>query len=392
MTTVDDKNSNSVTEPINHETAVADRYSIAAGEREQALCCPIQYRPELLEVIPKEIIERDYGCGDPSPFVNSGDTVLDLGSGGGKLCYIAAQLVGDKGKVIGVDCNQEMLGLARGYQSEVAEKIGYDVVDFRCGVIQNLGLDLELLQSEQEKLQSSGIDNILDRRRLEQRLTAEQPMIEDDSVDCVVSNCVLNLVRPDDRRQLFAEIFRVLKVGGRAAISDIVSDETVPEHLQNNAELWSGCISGAWREDQFLEEFEAAGFEGMFLAKRESEPWQTVEGIEFRSVTVVAYKPDPDVCLERNQGVIYKGPFSQVKDDDGHVFHRGKSMAICDRTYKALQRAPFAEHFYAVDPINEIPLESAEEFGCGEMRLRHPRETKGMDYDATETACGDDCC
>ena len=129
MTTVDDKNSNSVTEPINHETAVADRYSIAAGEREQALCCPIQYRPELLEVIPKEIIERDYGCGDPSPFVNSGDTVLDLGSGGGKLCYIAAQLVGDKGKVIGVDCNQEMLGLARGYQSEVAEKIGYDVVD-----------------------------------------------------------------------------------------------------------------------------------------------------------------------------------------------------------------------------------------------------------------------
>ena len=141
---------------------------------------------------------------------------------------------------------------------------------------------------------SSGIDNILDRRRLEQRLAAEQPMIEDDSVDCVVSNCVLNLVRPDDRRQLFAEIFRVLKVGGRAAISDIVSDETVPEHLQNNAELWSGCISGAWREDQFLEEFEAAGFEGMFLAKRESEPWQTVEGIEFRSVTCLLYtSPSP---------------------------------------------------------------------------------------------------
>lgn len=376
---------------INHETVVADRYSDAADEREAALCCPVQYQPELLEVIPDEIIQRDYGCGDPSPFVNPGDTVLDLGSGGGKLCYIAAQIVGEHGKVIGVDCNAQMLKLARGYQAQVAEKIGYDVVDFRCGVIQDLGLDIELFESELQKLQSNGIDNILDRRRLEQRLATEQPMIEDESVDCVVSNCVLNLVRPNDRQQLFAELFRVLKVGGRAAISDIVSDETVPEHLQNDADLWSGCISGAWREDEFLESFKAAGFEGMHLAKRESEPWQTVEGIEFRSVTIVAYKPDPDVCLERNQGVIYKGPFSKVEDDDGHVFFRGKSMAVCDRTFKTLQREPFAEQFYAVEPIEAVPLESAQPFSCG-TRFRHPRETKGMDYDATETVCDEEGC
>ena len=145
-----------------------------------------------------------------------------------------------------------MLGLARQYQAEVAQKIGHDVVSFRCGVIQNLGLGLELYQSELEKLGSNGVSNILDRRRLEQKLETEQPMIESGSVDCVVSNCVLNLVRPEDRKQLFAELFRVLKVGGRAAISDIVSDETVPEHLQNNADLWSGCISGAWREDEFM--------------------------------------------------------------------------------------------------------------------------------------------
>ena len=145
--------------------------------------------------------------------------VLDLGSGGGKLCYIAAQIVGKEGKVIGVDCNQEMLGLARQYQAEVAQKIGHDVVSFRCGVIQNLGLDLELYQSELEKLESDGVSNILDRRRLEQKLETEQPMIESGSVDCVVSNCVLNLVRPEDRKQLFAELFRVLKVGGRAAVS-----------------------------------------------------------------------------------------------------------------------------------------------------------------------------
>lgn len=380
------------TKSLNHETAVANRYSQAAEAREEALCCPVQYRPELLEVVPDEIIERDYGCGDPSPFVKPGDTVLDLGSGGGKLCYIAAQIVGEKGKVIGVDCNQEMLGLARQYQSEVAEKIGYDVVSFRCGVIQNLGLDLELYQSKLTDLESEGVLNILDRRRLEQELETEQPMIESNSVDCVVSNCVLNLVRPEDRKRLFSELFRVLKVGGRAAISDIVSDETVPEHLQNNSDLWSGCISGAWREDEFLAEFAAAGFEGMHLAKRESEPWQTVEGIEFRSVTVVAYKPDPGPCLEQNQGVIYKGPFSKVEDDDGHVFYRGKSMAVCGRTFETLKREPFVDHFCHVEPIESIDAQSAEPFDCGPMRFRHPRESKGLDYDVTETSCGDDCC
>ena len=377
---------------LNIETAVADRYSQAAEAREEALCCPVQYQPELLKVIPDEIIQRDYGCGDPSPFVKPGDTVLDLGSGGGKLCYIAAQIVGKEGKVIGVDCNQEMLGLARQYQAEVAKKIGHDVVSFRCGVIQNLGLDLELYQSELEKLESNGVSNILDRRRLEQKLETEQPMIESNSVDCVVSNCVLNLVRPEDRKQLFAELFRVLKVGGRAAISDIVSDETVPEHLQNNADLWSGCISGAWREDEFMAEFAAAGFEGMHLAKRESEPWQTVEGIEFRSVTIIAYKPDPGPCLEQNQAVIYKGPFSKVEDDDGHVFYRGKAMAVCGRTFDSLNRQPYADQFYTVEPIEKIAAESAELFACGPMRFRHPRESKGLDYDVTETSCGDDCC
>ena len=378
---------------INFESAVADRYSKAAEEREEALCCPVQYRPELLEIIPQEIVERDYGCGEPSPFVKAGDTVLDLGSGGGKLCYIAAQIVGAEGRVIGVDCNQEMLDLARKYQPEVAEKIGYDVVSFRCGVIQNLGLDLELYEKELEKVKTTGVEKILDQRRLEQRLQVEQPMIENDSVDCVVSNCVLNLVQPNDRKQLFAELFRVLKVGGRAAISDIVSAETVPEHLQNNPELWSGCISGAWREDQFLAEFQAAGFEAMYVAKREPEPWQTVEGIEFRSVTIVAYKPDPGPCLEQNQGVIYKGPFKRVEDDDGHVFYRGKPMAVCGRTYQTLNRAPFNDLFYGVEPIEEIPVESAEPFGCDEMRFRHPRETKGLDYDVTETTCdGDNCC
>jgi len=115
---------------------------------------------------------------------------------------------------------------------------------------------------------------------------------------------VLNLVRQKDRKALFAELFRVLKRGGRAAISDIVSDKTVPEEMKRDAELWSGCLSGAFREDEFLKAFEDAGFYGIEIDKRAKDPWQTINGIKFRSVTIVAYKGKQGPCLERNQAVV----------------------------------------------------------------------------------------
>ena len=136
------------------EDAVADRYSQAAQEREAALCCPINYDQQYLQIIPDEIIERDYGCGDPTRYVRPGDTVLDLGSGGGKLCYIASQIVGAEGKVIGVDCNQEMLTLARKYREQMAKTTGFDNVDFRFGRIQDLALDLDLLAEKMEGIES----------------------------------------------------------------------------------------------------------------------------------------------------------------------------------------------------------------------------------------------
>ncbi len=114
-------------------------------------------------------------------------------------------------------------------------------------------------------------------------------------------------------------------------ISDIVSDEPSPEHLQNDPELWSGCISGALTEDGFLEAFEQAGFYGIRLLKRDAQPWQTVEGIEFRSVTVEAFKGKQGPCFERNQAVIYKGPFKEVLDDDGHRMERGGGTRCATR-------------------------------------------------------------
>lgn len=379
------------------EEAVRSRYGAGAQAVEPALCCPIRYDPRYLAVIPDEVLERDYGCGDPTPYVRPGDTVLDLGAGGGKVCFIAAQVAGPTGRVIGVDCNPEMLALSRRHRPEVARRLGFDNLDFRHGMIQDLRLDLDRLAVELERQPVVTAADWHRLRAVEDRLRREEPLVADECIDCVVSNCVLNLVRPDDRRQMFAEIFRVLKRHGRAAISDIVCDEEVPEHLRRDMDLWSGCISGAFREDEFLQAFEEAGFHGVEIVKREREPWRVVEGIEFRSVTVLAHKGKQGPCLERNQALVYRGPFRAVEDDDGHRFRRGERIAVCDKTFHLLQRDPYLGMFEPIEPREPVPLEQAGPFQCKRTTRRHPRETKGTDYTLTTDAadsCGPDgaCC
>ena len=275
---------------VNVENAVKDRYSAAAQERVEALCCPIEYDRRYLKVIPQEILDRDYGCGDPSKHLRPGETVLDLGSGGGKLCFIAAQVVGPAGKVIGVDMNDEMLALARKYQKMVGDALGYHNVEFRKGRIQDLALDLERLDAEFRARPIDGVETFLAAEGLAENLRWRHPLIADGSVDVVVSNCVLNLVDARSKSQLFREIFRVLKESGRAVISDIVSSSEVTVEMQNDPVLWSGCISGALTEEEFVRAFKAAGFAGVFVLKRDSAPWRTVRGIDFRSMTVEAFK------------------------------------------------------------------------------------------------------
>ncbi|HWP65131.1 MAG TPA: methyltransferase domain-containing protein [Candidatus Limnocylindria bacterium] len=374
------------------EAAVKARYSGAAKSQEPSLCCPTTYDARFLEVIPQEVIERDYGCGDPSAHLRPGETVLDLGSGSGKICFIASQVVGPEGRVIGIDMNDDMLDLARRSVPEVARRTGYSNVTFKKGRIQDLALDVEALD---RYLREHPVRSTEDVARLDAemaRLRAEKPLIASDSIDVVVSNCVLNLVNAKHKRQLFGEIFRVLRRGGRAVISDIVSDEDVPEHLQRDPELWSGCISGAFREDLFLEAFEEAGFYGIELVERQSEPWRTVEGIEFRSVTVVAYKGKEGACIDQKHAVVYRGPFRQVVDDDGHVLRRGLRTAVCEKTFRIFSREPYRSHVELISPRVLVPLENAPPFSCNAGTLRRdPRETKGADYRATTEAapaCG----
>ena len=381
---------------INPELAVKERYASGAQNREAALCCPVEYDPQYLRAIPAEVIERDYGCGDPSQYLRPGETVLDLGSGTGKICFIAAQKVGASGRIIGVDMTDEMLDVARRNAPVVAERIGFANVEFRKGRIQDLGLDLERLDAALRERPITDAASFLKADELAAELRLKHPLVADQSVDVVVSNCVLNLVDPRVKGQLFEEIFRVLKIGGRAVISDIVSDEPSPEHLQNDPELWSGCISGALTEDGFLAAFQKAGFYGIRLLKRDVQAWQTVEGIEFRSVTIEAFKGKQGLCFERNQAVIYKGPFKEVLDDDGHRLERGGRYAVCDKTYNLYRKAPYAEYFEFIEPLTSIPLAEAKPFDCSHTALRHPKETKGQEYNANiaATACCTDggCC
>ncbi len=374
------------------EGAVRVRYAKAAQAKENALCCPVDYDQRYLKAIPNEVIERDYGCGDPSKYLKKGETVLDLGSGTGKICFIASQVVGSEGKVIGVDMTDDMLEVARRNAPTVSENIGYRNVEFRKGRIQDLKLDLEVLD---KWIQSNPIQNADGLMELEveiERLRSEQPMIEDGSIDVVVSNCVLNLVDADKKKTLFHELNRVLKNGGRAVISDIVSDEPVTAEMMQDPELWSGCLSGALTEQGFLRAFEDAGFYGIQFRKFDLEPWRVVDGVVFRSVTVEAFKASNEVARDFNQAVIYNGPFSRVVDDDGEILERGVRTAVSDQKFNQYKKAPYSGCMTFIAP--SIPVESSEapvfEKGNG-PRIRHSRESKGSGYTG-ETRNSESCC
>ncbi len=361
------------------ETGVLQRYSQGAESIQADLCCPVDYDRELLALLPQEIIDKDYGCGDPSRYVQKGDVVLDLGSGSGKICYMAAQLVGETGKVIGVDMNDDMLALARKYQVEMAEKIGSANVEFVKGQIQDLALDLAALNQQLIDNPITNAEDIIRLRSWQEKQRRESPLIADNSIDLVVSNCVLNLVHDSDKAQLIQEIFRVTKAGGRVAISDIVSDEPVPAYLKADAHLWSGCISGALQEHEFLQAFVAAGFVAVTYDKWESHPWQVVEGIEFRSVTITAIKPHNEPSLDKGHAVIYRGAFSKVYDDEGHVFYRGQRMAVCERSFNLLTSEAYNNQFIGIKPAQE---DAPQSWCHASGSVRPAADTKGAAHKA----------
>ena len=372
---------------MNVDSTVLKRYSEGAGEKQENLCCPVEYDTRLLDQLPQEIIDKDYGCGDPSHYVREGDIVLDLGSGSGKICYIAAQLVGNNGHVIGVDMNNDMLALARKYQREMAEKIGSDRVTFHKGHIQDLALNMNSVETYLSENPVSTVADLASYQTWKENQRRENPLIPDKSVDLVVSNCVLNLVRDSDKEQLIQEIFRVLKPGGRIAISDIVSDEPIPAHLKQNSDLWSGCISGALEENAFLQAFADSGFYSVCYANWVEEPWQIIEDIEFRSVTVTAIKPSQSEAIDCGHAVIYRGPFSEIKDDNGQVFPRGERMAVSEADFHLLTNSTYQSSFIGLSPTKLI---APRPYTLDPGAHRSPTETKNSVTTASQS--GSCCC
>jgi arsenite methyltransferase len=190
-------------------------------------CCSADsnlYPADLLATLPEGESTISYGCGDPITLASlqPGQTVLDLGSGAGLDCFFAAQKVGETGHVIGVDMTPEMLERAR----SSAKRLNIQNVEFRQGYLEALPVD-------------------------------------SDSVDVIISNCVINLA--PDKSKVFAEAFRVLKPGGRFAVSDIVTDGPLPEAIKKSLSAWAGCVAGAVEAKDYMAMMETIGFSNISI-------------------------------------------------------------------------------------------------------------------------------
>ena len=306
---------------------VQDFYGRAAEQPQAGLCCPVSYDREDIAHIPQDVIDRFYGCGGPMSLagVRAGETVVDLGSGAGIDVFIAARKVGPTGRAIGVDMTDPMLGVAGQNKENVAQALGYDVVDFRKGYLEDVP-------------------------------------VEDASVDLVTSNCVINL--SPDKPRVFREMWRVLRDHGRIVVSDIVADGPLPPGLKVNVHLWGECISGALPEDEFVAELEKAGFYGVAVLKKEF--WKEVEGHNFFSVTVRGYKFQKKAgCVFLGHRAVYLGPYVSVGDEEGHLFPRGQPVEICTDTVAKLSHAPYHGSFAILEPGVDVPAAFAAACGPG---------------------------
>ncbi|MEQ8967242.1 MAG: methyltransferase domain-containing protein [Azospirillaceae bacterium] len=275
--------------------------------------------------VPEAVAAAEFGCGNPTRHLRAGDTVLDIGCGAGMNCYIAAQAVGATGRVIGADFTPAMLEIARGNREAFAAQVPDAApMDYVLASANDLTLDLEWANGwlADNPVRSTAEMDAYMNAVAEARRT--RPAVADASVDIVISNCVINLLDDTAKVDVFKEMFRVLKPGGRFAISDNVSNRPVPEELKADTVLWSACYAGVLQEQAFYDALEAAGFVNIRVEMRNPEPAKVVDDLLFYAVTVVGEKAEAPAFRGALPKVLYRGPNKAIIGDSGKVYRRGR--------------------------------------------------------------------
>ncbi|MDE2133837.1 MAG: methyltransferase domain-containing protein [Alphaproteobacteria bacterium] len=299
----------------------------SSADLQTSACCigsaPAPHIAEALGNVHEEVKARFYGCGSPIPHMLEGARVLDLGCGAGRDCYVLSQLVGPEGSVIGVDMTEAQLAVARKHRDYHAKKFGFANVEFRQGYIEDLNTT----------------------------------RIADDSVDVVVSNCVLNL--SPDKKSVFREIFRVLRPGGELYFSDVFADRRIPSELATDPVLLGECLGGALYWEDFRRLMAEVGccdsrtIERRRVAINNPDIENRVGFVGFHSVTIRAFKLDlEDRCEDYGQVAIYRGTIRATPHafdlDDHHRFEAGKAMAVCGNTADMVAQTRYAPHFQVI--------------------------------------------
>jgi arsenite methyltransferase len=296
----------------------------SSADLQTSACCLTEaLPPHVAAVLPEihpEVKERFYGCGSPIPPALDGITVLDLGCGSGRDCYVLSKLVGPHGKVIGLDMTEEQLAVARRHQAYHTEKFGHANVEFRQGYIEDLA--------------GAGI--------------------EDASVDLVISNCVLNL--SPDKPRVFREMFRVLKPGGELYFSDVFADRRIPKPLAEDPVMIGECLGGALYIEDFRRLMAQVGcldarvVSSSPLTLNNAELEHKAGNVRFYSMTVRAFRLDlEDRCEDFGQVAYYQGTLTEAPHafvlDDHHRFETGRPMLVCGNTADMITATRYGKHF-----------------------------------------------
>lgn len=288
-------------------------------------CCTDEdiprYIKTALSAVADEVMMKYYGCGLVTPEALEGLSILDLGSGSGRDCYVLSQLVGAKGRIVGIDMTDEQLAVANAHIDFHAEKFGYANVEFLKGDIEHL----------------------------------DHLGLADNSFDIIISNCVINLCQ--DKEAVLKEAQRLLKPGGEMYFSDVYSDKRIGAELVKDPVLHGECLSGALYWNDFENLAKKAGFADPRLVKDrplsiENEAIEKVIGhIGFYSSTyrlfnISALEP---ACEDYGQAVIYQGGIDECQEafqlDKHHLIQKGKVFPVCGNTYRMLAESRLAPYF-----------------------------------------------